>query len=435
MSRKMKDSGVEWIGEIPEDWEVRKLNEVANRITDFVASGSFASLNENVTYLDEPNYAMLIRTTDLSKKVNKKAVYISKDAYDFLKNSNLFGGEIILPNIGSVGDAYMYSPMYENASLAPNAILVDMKESNRFYYYYFSSPSTSEMLRNIGSDSVQLKFNKTQLRQIRVLRPPYDIQKEISLFLDTKVKAVDSIIERTNETINDYKSLKQSIITEAVTKGLNKDVEMKDSGIEWIGTIPNHWDVGKMKNYGKALIGLTYSPDNVTDKGKLVLRSSNVQNGKIDLNDSVFVDVKPKEHLLLKKNDILICARNGSKALVGKSALIPDELVGETFGAFMTVYRSIYNEFIYYVLNSSIFNYYIGAFSSSTINQLTTSTLNSIQLTIPPIEEQNHIVEYLRQRTGEIDRLIDYKIELLANLESYKKSLIYECVTGKREII
>ena len=118
----MKESGIEWIGEIPKDWEVRKLNAVSDTITDFVASGSFASLNENVKYLDETDYAMLIRTVDLSNKRSTKPVYINKHAYNYLSNSNLFGGEIILSNIGSVGSVFIYEPMYERASLAPNAI-------------------------------------------------------------------------------------------------------------------------------------------------------------------------------------------------------------------------------------------------------------------------------------------------------------------------
>lgn len=103
-----KDSGIIWIGNIPQNWKIRKFQQLCKIITDYVASGSFADLRNNVSYLDEPDYAMLVRTTDLANSSRStEKVYISKESYDFLNNSNLFGGEIILPNIGSIGDAYL----------------------------------------------------------------------------------------------------------------------------------------------------------------------------------------------------------------------------------------------------------------------------------------------------------------------------------------
>ena len=132
--REMKDSGVEWIGEIPSNWEVKKLNNVANKITDYVASGSFADLNKNVQYLDEPDYAMLVRTADLSGTKDKK-IYIDKSAYEFLANSNLFGGEVILSNIGSVGNVFYFKLLYERCSLAPNSIMVSDSPNNKYLYY------------------------------------------------------------------------------------------------------------------------------------------------------------------------------------------------------------------------------------------------------------------------------------------------------------
>ena len=253
----MKDSGVEWIGKIPESWEVRKLSSITEQITDFVASGSFASLNKNVQYLDEPNYAMLVRTVDLSQKNNTKRVYINEHAYNFLSNSNLFGGELILSNVGSVGNVYLYEPMYENASLAPNSIMIRMKESNRYYYYWFLNPRVNDTLKMIGSNAVQTKFNKTQLRQFLVARPDYEKQQLIATFLDQKVSEIDHIIEKTKLSIEEYKKYKQSLITETVTKGLDKNVKMKDSGVEWIGGIPEHWGAIRLKCLFDLNTGLT----------------------------------------------------------------------------------------------------------------------------------------------------------------------------------
>ena len=135
-----KDSGVEWIGEVPSHWEVTKLNNICGIITDYVASGSFAEIRNNVSYLSEPDYAMLIRTADLSNKnTNTNKVYINKHSYNFLKNSNLFGGEVILPNIGSVGDVYiMPENLYEHMSLAPNSIMLKTEYSNKYFSFFQS---------------------------------------------------------------------------------------------------------------------------------------------------------------------------------------------------------------------------------------------------------------------------------------------------------
>ena len=137
---EMKDSGIEWIGEIPKEWELNKINRIFNTITDYVASGSFADLAKNVIYLDFPNYARLIRTVDISRKrENIQPVYINEDSYNFLKNSNLFG-ELILPNIGaSVGDVYLVPKLYEKMSLAPNLIMLKTNQKIRYYYYFFLS--------------------------------------------------------------------------------------------------------------------------------------------------------------------------------------------------------------------------------------------------------------------------------------------------------
>lgn len=176
-----KDSNIEWIGNIPSHWETRKLTSIAKRITDFVASGSFASLNQNVKYLDEPDYAMLIRTVDLSGSSDSLKVYVDEHAYNFLANSNLFGGELILSNIGSVGSVFMYEPIYKKATLAPNSIMVDMADSNRYYYYCFLSPRINDELKRMGGSSVQAKFNKTQLRNFIIIHPPCDEQKQIAI--------------------------------------------------------------------------------------------------------------------------------------------------------------------------------------------------------------------------------------------------------------
>jgi type I restriction enzyme S subunit len=216
----LKDSGVEWIGEVPEHWEVMKMGLVCKVITDYVASGSFADLKKNVEYLDSPDYAMLVRTADLSNK-NKdiQRVYVSKASYNFLSNSNLHGGEIILPNIGaSIGDVYMVPDnLYEKMTLAPNSIMVKTKYYDMFYYYYFCSIVGRKSLELIGQAAAQGKFNKTELRQMRVPVPPLSEQQEMVTYIESKTVNIDNTIAKANHQISLLQELKQSIITELVT--------------------------------------------------------------------------------------------------------------------------------------------------------------------------------------------------------------------------
>ena len=212
---------------------------------------------------------------------------------------------------------------------------------------------------------------------------------------------------------------------------------MKDSGIEWIGDIPAEWKVVKMKHLGKCRNGLTYSPENLvsSEDGILVLRSSNIKDGRLIFTDNVYVNIEVREELLVKAGDILICSRNGSRALIGKNALIPEGLYA-SFGAFMMIFRCQSPEYVQMILNSSVFSYYLGTFLTSTINQLTAENFNNMQIVYCQDErEQKEITAYLEQKCSEIDTLIAKKTALLEEMETYKKSVIYEYVTGKKEVI
>ena len=216
-----------------------------------------------------------------------------------------------------------------------------------------------------------------------------------------------------------------------------KKDEMKDSGVEWLGDIPIEWDISKLKYIGESITGLTYSPKDIVDenKGILVLRSSNVQNGKIVFEDNVYVDMNIPDKLITKIGDIIICSRNGSRALIGKNACIREEQQGMSFGAFMTIFRSRYFEYLNFVFNSEIFKAQSGSFLTSTINQLTISNLNSFIIPLPNFKEQNIVVMYLREKISEYDKILDNIKMQIEKLKEAKQSLISEAVTGKIEIL
>lgn len=172
------------------------------------------------------------------------------------------------------------------------------------------------------------------------------------------------------------------------------------------------------------------------DDGILVLRSSNIQNNKLVFEDNVYVNKRIPREIILQEDDLLICSRNGSRELIGKCALIDKHTAGNTYGAFMCVYRSKYNKFIHYVFLSDIFSYYLSTFLTATINQLTNANLYNIMIPITfDGNEQQQIVEYLDKKCSQIDILIEEKQRSIETVIQYKKSLIYEYVTGKKRVI
>lgn len=202
----------------------------------------------------------------------------------------------------------------------------------------------------------------------------------------------------------------------------------KDSGIQWVGEIPSHWEIVKLRYTGTFENGLTYSTgDIVEDDGILVLRSSNIQNEHITFDDCVYVNSVPKE-LMVSKGDIIICSRNGSAALIGKCAIIEDD-VKASFGAFMMRYRAnINNKFAFYLFLSAVANYR-GLFSTSTINQLTMSIINQMQVALPSDTEQKNIAAYLDRKVSQIDATIAEKEQMLEDIKAYRSAIISEAVT------
>ena len=183
----------------------------------------------------------------------------------------------------------------------------------------------------------------------------------------------------------------------------------------------DEWEEKKLGSMGKALIGLTYSPDNISDKenGLLVLRSSNIKDGHLNYNDNVYVNMPVKDDIRVRKNDILLCSRNGSKALIGKSALI-DSDINATFGAFMTVIRANNGKFINQLINTREFFRQINMNLGATINQITSSNLNNFKFKVPSHQEQERIANFLTK----VDKIIEKQDEKVKNLEKYKKGMM-----------
>lgn len=418
-----KDSGVAWIGDVPKHWEVKKMNYHCSTITDFVASGSFADLKRNVQYLGEPDYAMLIRTVDLSSNDKKQPpVYISKSSYEFLSNSNLVGGEIILPNIGAVGNVYIVPKLYKHMSLAPNAIMVRSYGNDKFLYYYFKSKPGVDSLTLIGKSTVQDKFNKTELRSLRVLVPPVTEQVAIAAYLDTHCAKIDNLISIQQKRIALLQELKQSVITHAVTKGLNPNVEMKQSGVEWIGDVPKHWEYCRFKDF--MLLQTTASNSNnkigleniESRSGRFIYTGSEFEGNGIEFSNQDIIYGKLRPYL----QKVWLATFDGNA-------------VGDFF-----VFRMKSNSCPSFVKYLMLSDGYTKETDGSTIGakmpRVSSDFILTMHYCLPPITEQAAIASYLDRKCATIDTSISNAQHQIELLQEYKQSLITEVVTGKRKV-
>ena len=417
---RMKESGIDWIGQIPEEWEMSKIRYLVTtrsekRITD-----------SSVPYIGLENIE------SQTGKFVKTGIQVDKS-------------ENIVVEIGDVlfGKLRPYLRKYWRATFTSTAsseflVFQSSELDMNFLYYAIQSDSFIEEVNTSTYGSKMPRASWEYIKNMRIAFPTSLVeQQKIADFLDKKTAQLDKVKALLEEQIQKLRDYRASLIYETVTKGLDKTVPMKDSGIDWIGQVPEGWGVIKFKYLGDVKQGLTYSPSDIVDKdeGILVLRSGNIQNGILDFNNNVYVKTKVAESIVLRKNDILITARNGSPVLIGKNAII-DTDIKATFGAFMMVFRankSLFAKFAFYLMNVS-FNFYRTFFTTSTVNQLTAAIFNGIEVPLPSIYEQKKITDFLDQKTVQIDKLIQIKNQQIENINKQRQTLIYDYVTGKRRV-
>ncbi len=420
-----KDSGVEWFGMVPKCWSVGPLRSVLDerieKNTNLVSNNILSVMKDVgvIRYADKGD----IGNKSSDRPENYKIVH----AGDIVLNSmNLV--------IGSVGQA---KEMGVTSSVYIIYYPRNKEISSDYYHYLFRDKNWQKTLGRLGRGIMELReaIKSYDLKIEPVPIPTLNDQKKIVVYLNEKTATIDQIIEKKQKLIELLREKRTAVINQAVTKGLNPKAEFVESGIDWIGRIPKGWSIKKLKFIGEAIIGLTYSPEDITDEsGTLVLRSSNVQSGLIELGDNVFVKSDIPKKLITQIGDILICSRNGSKSLIGKNAFIDKKSEGLSFGAFMTVFRTKNWRFVSYFLNSNLFMSQLSSTLTSTINQLTTHYLNNILIAIAPEREQSEIVEYLHSKLENYDKAVFDVEKSIETLQEFKSSLISSVVTGKIKI-
>jgi len=430
-----KDSGVEWLGQVPGHWAVKRLRFVA----ELNPSKSETAGIERDTLVSFLPMDAIGEDGSLRLDVEKPVGEL-ESGYTYFRD-----GDVTVAKI---------TPCYENGKGAlmlgllngigfgTTELIVARPKAEEitgpYLHYLFISPD----FRSLGESHMygaggQKRVPDAFVRNFATAFPPVPEQTQIAAFLDLETAKIDALVAEQRRLMALLKEKRQAVISHAVTRGLNPHAPMKPSGIEWLGDVPAHWELKRLKYLGDAITGLTYSPADVVEddsNGTLVLRSSNVQRGLITFDDNVYVSAKIPEELVTQVDDILICSRNGSRALIGKNATIDKTSAGLTFGAFMTVFRSKHSAYLSCVLNSPLFEFQSGAFMTSTINQLTIGVLNNFEVPLPPKNEQTAIAAFLATESNKFDTLTAEAQRAIDLLQERRTGLISAAVTGQIDV-
>ncbi len=419
---EMKESGTTWLGWIPANWELSKIGALYSLRNERVSDKDYPPLSVTMKGI-LPQLATAAKTDDGD---NRKLVRVG----DFAINSRS-------DRRGSCG----ISPYDGSVSLI-NTILTPRGRMHPDYYnWLFHTSLFADEFYKWGHGIVDDLWTTRwqEMKRILVTVPPYEEQTAIAAYLDTQCAKIDEIIAEAKASIEDYKQWKASIIYEAVTKGLDPNVEMKDSGIEWIGAIPKGWNTIRLKwllssplQYGASETGVPYN----SALPRYIRITDISMEGKLKNTEMLSLSEESATGYILSDEDILF-ARSG--ATVGKAFFYKKEYGRAAFAGYMIrakINRNItLPQYVYFsTMSAGYERWKETTMTQATIQNISAARYNEYVIPVPSLKEQIEIVQFVERMNKKINELISDKSELIANLDSYKKSLIYEVVTGKRRV-
>ncbi len=427
MARKMKDSGIEWIGEIPEGWEVSQLKyatrwksekgcpdaPVLSLYRDFgVVPKDSRDDNHNVTSLDTSNY----KVVDIGDLVINKM--------------KAWQGSMAVSDYRGI-----VSPAYHVCSITSN------KVNKRYLHHLLRNPAyLPEYARlSTGMRIGQWDLGFDDFKNIPFLIPPLDEQAKIADYLDNGCASLDAMLSKTRSSIEEYKKLKQAVITQAVTKGVRGEREMKDSGVEWIGKIPREFDPVQLKFFCKLITDGTHFSPTTVENGWPYITAGDVHGIGLDYNSAKRISEDDFQLLVAQgcqplKGDVLLVKDGATTGRVGFVDSDTPCVILSSVAMLRPADKTDGHYLMYLLASDFLQKQILVSMAGSAMPRTTLTKLTKYIGLLPPLYEQKEISNYLDAKCAEIDGLIAKKEQLVKELESYKKSLIYEVVTGKREV-
>lgn len=435
--REMKDSGIEWIGQIPKDWEFPKITHVLDYTHPYpIGDGDHGTIKaENYSEEGIP----FIRVQNLgfaTELVMNNLVYITEKQNNGIINSTLYPNDILFAKTGAtIGKVGIMPENIKKANTTSHVGKITVSEEvvPKFIFYVLSSFIGYKQFWDIAlMKSTRPELSIDEIKTLHVLLPKTLVeQQQIADYLDTKCSEIDATVKDIQKEISLLVEYKKSVITEAVTKGLNPDAEMKDSGIEWIGEIPKDWEVhpvyvyfeeGKTKNYRmqeKNLLSLSY--------GRIIRKDINTNGGLLPASFNTYNVVEAGD-IIIRPTDLQNDKRSLRTGLAKEQGIITSAYID------LRPKDNVNSKYYHYLLHSYDIIKVFYNMGNGVRQGLNFSEFAKLLLLEPTTVEQQQIADYLDTKCSEIDTLIADKKRQLDILADYKKSLIYEYVTGKKEV-
>ena len=425
MSREMRHSGIEWIGEIPKEWRVELIGNNIKEIKD---------KNEDSSEDNALQFKMgsIISKKGGDSKYNPEslAAYTKVQEGDIVINGLNLSFDFISQRVGLVRERGVITSTY--LTLRPSSLL-----HSDFVNYLFKAYDNCKAFHGMGRGLRQI-LSYRELRNQKLIYPSLQEQQKIANYLDKVCGELDEMIALQEQMIEELKAYKQSVITEAVTKGLNPDVSMKDSGIDWIGEVPEHWEIKPLKRIVKGQLQYGANESGVTYNIKLprYVRITDILDNSLREDITKLSLTEEQADGFILENDDILFARSGGT--VGKAFIYKKKYGRCAFAGYLIRAQIEDNcsDFIFYFTQSYPYEEWKRRiFIQATIQNIGADRYSLLEIPIPPLSEQQSIASYLDNKCAEIDALIAIKQAKIEELKEYKKSVIYEYVTGKKEVV
>lgn len=419
MAEQMKESGIQWIGAIPYNWNVERIKHIIQNNDNGIKVGPFGSaLTNEVVSSDEGKYKVYGQSNLIRKDFSYGDNYVSEQNYKRLINYEVLPNDIAVSMMGTIGKCSVVPGNIEPGIMDSHLIKIRLSQKmlpRYFEYAYESDMGYSQLLIN-SKGSIMNGLNSTIVKGLYIPVPEIIEQQAIVDFLDKECAQIDSIAADLEKQIALLQQYKKSLITETVTKGLDKSVPMKDSGVEWIGKIPEHWNVTKIKYFCRMYSGENLTSADIEPDGDYPVYGGNGKRGYYSnfTNDG--------EHVLI--------GRQG--ALCGNVHLVSGKFWATDHAVVTYPTKEIINKYLYYLLQSMNLNQYS---QSAAQPGLAVNVILALKACLPStLKEQKTIVDFLDDKCLHVDQIILQKENQFNILQQHKKSLIYEYVTGKKRV-
>lgn len=422
----MKNSGVQWIGDIPQDWSLSRIKYIANYEANSFCDGDWIEspyiIESGIRYLTSGN----IGDGKFKRQGNG---YISDITFRLLGCKFAYPGDLIFSRLNApFGRSCILPDDEERYVIAVDNVILRTNQDKRYICYFTQTIQYQQYIEQLCNGMAMQRIGRKKMGDCSIPLPPLPEQKAIADFLDTKCEEIDALLQDLDAEVKTLAEYKKSIIAETVTKGLNHNVPMKSSGIPWIGDIPSHWSISKMQYIAEYLNGYAFKPSDWSEKGLPIIRIQDL-TGSND-NPNYFDGLLP-ERYRVRRGDILI-----SWAATLNSFIWEKEDAWLNQHIFKTQYYKdiVTKNFFFWLTQVVMLNMNNANKHGIMMQHVTTNVFNKFSLPLPPLTEQKAIADYLDKKCAAIEQIITSKLQQIETLKAYKSSLIYEYVTGKKQV-